>query len=349
MQTNRLSHARRIILGLGAAMTLALTGCQSPVITNFTQPAVPANPSQIYTISARITPKAIGLVKDSIIPRIIIDGKSYTMTASPLGQGIYDFEYQVPAGRDELRYYFIVEYQVSRDGITSTREDYTALQTLGIIGHHALSLSANRGPVGARIGIYGRGFGAADAVTFDGSPAQSQLDSPTSISFYVPAVPVNQNYTVAVGESVIGTFRVDAGGPPVSSYRPLFRQPAPAGGGPGAGAASHAPPARPGATAAPSTVAAPAEFTVAPSSINIAEKETVTLTFASPVVLTARTVVDVTTDIPDSVIMPEVFIPGGSNTTSVSVEGGKPGTGHLYVRGPGSSKEIRIPVTVRGK
>jgi hypothetical protein len=345
MQTNRLSQARRIILGLGAAMTLALTGCQSPVITNFTQPAVPANPSQIYVISARIAPKAIGLLKDSVVPRIIIDGKSYTMTASPIGQYLYDFEYQIPAGRDELRYYFIVEYRVARDSTVSAREDYSPLQTLKIIGRHALSLSANRGPVGARIGVYGRGFTVADTVTLDGSPVQSQLDSPTSISFYVPAVPVNQNYTVAVGDSVVGTFRVDAGGAPAAAYRPA-RQPAPAGAGLGAGAASYAQPAPSAATASPA-IAVPAEFTVTPSSINIAEKETVMLTFASPVILTARTIVDVTTDIPDSVIMPEVFIPGGSNTTSVSVEGGKPGAGHLYVRGPGSSKEIRIPVTVR--
>jgi hypothetical protein len=347
MQNNRLSHARRFIPGLGAVLALALTGCQSPVITNFTQPAVTTNPSQIYTISARIAPRAIGLVKDSVIPRIIIDGKSYAMTPSPVGQNLYDFEYQIPAGRDELRYYFIVEYQVARNSTTSTREDYSPVQTLKIIGRHALSLSANRGPVGARIGIYGRGFTAADTVTLDGSPVQSQLDSPTSVSFYVPAVPVNQNYSVAVGDSVVGTFRVDAGGAPVSAYRPA-RQPALAGGGPGAGTAKYTQPAPSGA-AARSTVAAPAEFTVTPLSINIAEKETVTLTFASPVVLTARTVVDVTTDIPDSVIMPEVFIPGGSNTTSVSVEGGKPGTGYLYVRGPGSSREIRIPVTVRGR
>ncbi len=329
MQTNRLSHARRFLLGLGAAAALALTGCQSPVITNFTQPTVPTNPSQIYTISARIAPRAVGLIKESIVPRIIIDGKSYTMTRSSLGQDIYDFEYQIPAGRDELRYYFIVEYQVARDNIISRFEDYSALQSLKIIGRHALSLSANRGPVGARIGIYGRGFTAADTVTFDGATVQSQLDSPTSISFYVPNVPTNQNYTVAVGDSVVGTFRVDAGGMPASALRPV--QPSSAAGG------------------ASAAIAAPSAFTVSPSSINIAEKEIVTLTFASPVVVTARTVVEVTTDVPDSIIMPEVFIPGGSNTVSVSVEGGKPGAGHLYVRGPGASKEIRVPVTVRSK
>jgi hypothetical protein len=341
MQTNLPSHARRILLGLTAAAALALTGCRTPVITNYTQPAVPANPSQIYTISARIAPKAVGLVKTSITPRIIIDGQSHVMTLSPIGQDLYDFEYQVPAGREELRYYFIVEYQVTRDNITSTREDYSALHTLNIIGHHALSLSANRGPVGARIGIYGRGFTAADTVTLDGAPVQSQLDSPTSISFYVPAVPVNQNYTVAVGASEVGTFRVDAGAVPAAAYRPAPALAAPAAGAP--------PYASPAGAAPPAVIATPAEFTVTPATINIAEKETLLLTFASPVILTARTLVDVTTDIPDSVIMPEVFIPGGSNTTTVTVEGGKPGVGHLYVRGPGSSKEIRIPVTIRRK
>ncbi|MDR0902623.1 MAG: cell surface protein [Opitutaceae bacterium] len=346
MQNNRFSRARRIILGLGAVAALVLTGCQSRVITNFTQPSITANPSQIYTISARIAPKAIGLVRDSIVPRIIIDGKSYTMKLSAVGQDIYDFEYQVPAGRDELRYYFIVEYKVFRDNVTSVREDYSPLQSLKIIGRHTLSLSANRGPVGARIGIYGRGFTAADTVTLDGAVAQSQLDSPTSISFFVPDVPANQNYTVAVGDTTVGTFRVDAGGAPAASHRPA-RQTASFG---GFTASTTSYSAQPAPAAAPSvTVAAPAEFTVMPLSINIAENETITLIFTSPVILTARTVVDVTTDISDSVIMPEVFIPGGSNTTSVSVQGGKPGSGHLYVRGPGSNKEIRIPITVRAR
>lgn len=56
--------------------------------------------------------------------------------------------------------------------------------------------------------------------------------------------------------------------------------------------------------------------------------------------------VDVTTDIPESVIMPEVMIPSGSRSTSVSIEGGRPGQGSLFVEVPGYN-EIVLPVTVR--
>src|SRR4051794_23697196 len=85
MQNNRFSHARRIFLGLAAAAGLALlAGCQSPPITNLTPGALPENPSQIYTISARIAPKDYAFVPGSVVPHIIIDGQSYTMTKSPL-------------------------------------------------------------------------------------------------------------------------------------------------------------------------------------------------------------------------------------------------------------------------
>ncbi|MBK1877176.1 IPT/TIG domain-containing protein [Pelagicoccus mobilis] len=55
--------------------------------------------------------------------------------------------------------------------------------------------------------------------------------------------------------------------------------------------------------------------------------------------------VTVTTDVPDSVIMPEVIIPAGQRSTSVRVEGGDPGSGNLYVELGGYS-DVVIPITV---
>ncbi len=57
--------------------------------------------------------------------------------------------------------------------------------------------------------------------------------------------------------------------------------------------------------------------------------------------------IEITTDIPQSVIMPEVVIPEGAKTVSVPLEGGLPGTGNLFVAAPGFS-EVRVPVTVTG-
>ena len=55
--------------------------------------------------------------------------------------------------------------------------------------------------------------------------------------------------------------------------------------------------------------------------------------------------INVTTDIPNSVIMPEVIIPEAARTVNIAVRAGEPGAGSLYIQGPGMN-EIVIPITV---
>jgi len=57
--------------------------------------------------------------------------------------------------------------------------------------------------------------------------------------------------------------------------------------------------------------------------------------------------VNVTTDIPNSVIMPEVVIPEGENSVSVEIEGGDAGEGHLYISAKGFN-EVELPIVVQG-
>jgi hypothetical protein len=324
MQNNRSSHARRIFLGLGAALLLFLAGCQAPTITNLTPDALAENPSQIYTISARIAPKDTTYVPGSVTPYIIIDGKNYRMTKSPLGQDIYEFEYQVPAGRNEIAYYFLATYQVESSGIVSSREDYSPVYRASIAGRYVLSLEVNRGPVGARISVLGRGFNANDTVYFDNTPVRTVFESPNAVSFYVPAVEPNRNYKVSIGgdlgQTPVGTFRVDAVGGVAETSDASFGTAAGVSGGP---------------------------LSVTPSSLNLRQGERVQVTFTAPVTATAGgLLIDVTTDVPESVIMPEVMIPAGSNSVTVTVEGGRPGTGSLFAKGAGV-RELTIPVSVR--
>lgn len=56
--------------------------------------------------------------------------------------------------------------------------------------------------------------------------------------------------------------------------------------------------------------------------------------------------VDIKTDIPASVIMPEVMIPEGSRSVSVTLEGGPAGSGKLVAAAPGY-QSVTVPVTVR--
>jgi len=54
---------------------------------------------------------------------------------------------------------------------------------------------------------------------------------------------------------------------------------------------------------------------------------------------------DVTTNVPESVIMPEIMIPAGSKRATVVIEGGRPSNGELYVSANGF-QELTIPIRI---
>ena len=307
MHTNRISLARKFILSLGVALGLLfLVGCQSIVLTNLTPNSLPENPSQIYTITLRVTPKANTIVKNSIQARLVIDGQNFPMTRSSMGENIFEYDFRLPAGRDEIAYYFIVNYQIDGNGTMTPGEAYTGVTHARIVHRYVLSLEVNRGPVGSRISVLGRGFTPQDVIYFNDTPTRTVYESPNALSFFVPALPAGQNYKVSVGgtsgNSPVGTFRID------------------------------------GST-----------LSVNPSSLSLGTGERQNLTFTIPNPAPAGgLLLDLTTDIPDSVIMPEVLVPQGETTATVSVEGGRPGNGSLFLKGFGEG-EISIPVNVTGR
>jgi hypothetical protein len=307
MHTNRISPARKILAWLAALVGLALlSGCDTVTLTNLTPPSTPENPSQIYTFTLRVTPRTTTVAATSIAPHVIVDGKNFDMKKSPIGEGLYEFEYQVGAGRDELAYYFLVNYTVEGNGMITPAENYTEISRVKIIRRNVISLEANRGPVGARIAVVGRGFTAQDVISFNGTPARTVCDSPNSLSFFVPALDGGRNYQVTLsssaGNSPVGTFRIDS-----------------------------------------------SSVTVSPSALSLTTGGKSSLTFSIPNPAPAGgTLLDVATDVPESVIMPEVVIPQGQTSTTVTVEGGKPGTGSLFLKGFGAG-EVSVSVSVTAK
>ena len=118
MHTNRISPARKILAWLAALAVFALlSGCDTVTLTNLTPGSMPENPSQIYTFTLRVTPRTNTVPLTSIAPHVIVDGKSFDMKRSPIGEGIFEFEYQVPSGRDALAYYFLVNYLVEGNNL----------------------------------------------------------------------------------------------------------------------------------------------------------------------------------------------------------------------------------------
>lgn len=307
MHTNRFSPARKFILTLGLALgALLLAGCQGIVLSNLTPASLPENPSQIYTITLRVTPKTSTIVPTSIAPKIVIDGQNFPMTKSPLGENLWEFDYQLPGGRDQIAYYFLVNYQVEGNGTVSPAETYTEITHASIVRRYVLSLEVNRGPVGARVSVLGRGFTPQDVVYFDNSPARTVYESPNALSFFVPALAAGQNYRVtlgsAAGSSPVGTFRIDS-----------------------------------------------TNLSVSPSSLTLRTGERQSITFTVPnAAPPGGLLLDVTTDVPESVIMPEVLVPQGQTSVTVTVEGGKAGSGSLFLKGFGSG-EVTVPVSVTAR
>lgn len=304
MHTNRISLARKFLFGLGALLAIALlSGCESVVLTNLTPASLPENPSQIYTITLRVTPKISTIIPGTLHAHLVIDGQNYEMKANPLAEGLYELDYQLPAGREELAYYFLVNYQVEFNGSPTLREAYTEISRARIVHRYVLSLEVNRGPVGARISVLGRGFTPQDVLYFDNTAARTVYESPNALSLFVPALEAGRNYRVSLsssaGNSPVGTFRIDA-----------------------------------------------TTLSVSPTSLSLHTGERQPITFTLPNTAgPGGQLLDVTTDVPESIIMPEVIVPQGQNSVTVTVEGGKPGTGSLFLKGYGSG-EVTVSVAV---
>ena len=272
-------------------------------LTNLTPSTLPTNPSGIYTFTLRVTPKSTLVVPESVAPHIVVGAESHDMVKDSTIPGIYEFDYRLPVGQDSIGYYFLVNYQTEGNGVIDNRQAYTELSHAAVVGRYVVSLEVNRGPVGARIGVLGRGFTPQDLIGFDGTPVRTVYESSTSLGFYVPAMAPGKSYHVtlssAAGNSDVGTFKVDSS----------------------------------------DVTAEPASLSLTPG-----QKQSLTFTITHPAPA-GGLLLDVTTDVPESVIMPEVVVPEGQLSATVTVEGGKPGTGSLFLQGYGSG-EVSVPVTV---
>lgn len=303
MHKNHTAHARKFLTWLGAALGLILlAGCDVKIVY-LTPTTLRENPSEIYTISARIENTAGNVVAGSVVPHLIIDGQDLIMKQS---QGdVYALDYQLPPGRHDFAYYILVNYKTeTNEGPPVDREAYKELQHVDIAGRYVLSLQADRGPVGAQIGVSGSGFTSQDIVYFEGTPARTVYASPTALNFFVPAVEPDHSYHVTIngsaGSADVGTFHVDA-----------------------------------------------LSIQASPASLTLRTGERQSLTFSVPITAPpGGLLLDVTTDIPDSVIMPEVVVPAGSSTVTVTVQGGRAGSGSLVLKGYGAGT-VTIPVTVQ--
>jgi len=281
----------------------ALCGCTTVTLTNLTPSSLPENPSGIYTFTLRVVPRSTAVSEASITPHVVVGAESHDMVKSDISPQIFEFDYKLPAFQSDIGYYYVVDYTAQNSATMNPNQAYTPLQHATIVSRYVLSLEDNRGPVGARIGVLGRGFTPQDLIGFNGTPVRTVYESPTSLGFYVPALEVGKTYSVTLsgsaGNSTVGTFKIDASDVTVE----------------------------------------PASLTLAPGA-----KQALTFTIGHPAPA-GGLLLDITTDVPESVIMPEVVVAEGQSAVTIDVEGGKPGSGSLFLKGYGNG-EVSVPVTV---
>ncbi|MDX2109900.1 MAG: IPT/TIG domain-containing protein [Verrucomicrobiota bacterium] len=291
-------------------MLALLSGCATSSFNRISPPMrTPENDSGIYSFSFKLKNTPTGLVKGTLKAQLVINGETYDMQLEAGSKNTFVYDYQMPPSQKEATYYYILSYDYTYSGSTKHIVEYSAtgeedLHRVRLIGRYPIQLISNRGPVGAKIALVGRGFTSFDKIVIGDREAPTQFESDTSIRFTIPPITAGQTYPVKLrtgqGDIDAGSLRVD-----------------------------------------------PSMISVLPQSINLTKggREIVifTVNLDAP---EGGLLVDVTTDVAASVVMPEVIIPAGSRTVSINLEGGEPGTGSLFVEAPGFAP-VTVPISVK--
>lgn len=287
---------------------LALAGCRSTVFQNFTPGQITQNPSGIYTFSFSTELPTANRIQGSERAQIVINGETYSMSRSASDDLTFSYEYKMPPGVTEARYYYIVSWNYTATGETKTARRYSTVDTgkvyhARLVYRYPIQLVNDRGPAGASIPIVGSGFTSQDVVVVGGTDALTTVHSSNSLEFVVPPMSSGTAYPVILrtgsGDLPAGHFRIDE-----------------------------------------------AALRVQPREMFISSGDTdfliVELENGAPL---GGLYVDAQTNIPDSIIMPEIRIPEGARSVNVNVTGGRPGSGVLLLSVPGYAPvEIRITV-----
>jgi hypothetical protein len=298
--------AKRIFFPTLLCSTLFLLGC-SVKIANMTPTRVPTNPSGIYTLSAKAELQNKAIDEGSLSAYVVVDGEQHPMARSEMGNGFYDFDYDIPSDRDSARFYYIVHYRLRTLGdkpgelkqVESVPHEFT------LIDRYSITLDAERAPIGTQLAILGRGFSPSDHIFVGDVAADTRFVSANALQFIVPGLTPGYAYAVEVhgGKDIepAGMLRVDPGLP----------------------------------------------LSVIPKRLDLKTGERQAIAFALDYPAPSGGLyINVTTDIQDSIIMPEVLIPEGARTVNVTIEGGSAGNGSLFIHARGLS-ELVIPVTVQ--
>ena len=289
---------------------LLLSGCGTAT-TNLVPETVPQNASGIYTFSFSSRVYQPNVVPESRRAHLVGDVQAYPMQPDKSNPNIYRFDYQMPPNANRAKYYYTLSYNYALDNNLENRaKKYSDIYDLKLVNQYVLQLDSDRGSAGTRIGILGRNFSPGDTVYFGRDSVPTKFISSNSLSFQVPPVPLSngkESYEIAI-KTVQGKY-VSAGRFYVDNAKiSVF----------------------------------PEKGSILRVTSDRPRSAIFEISFPAP---SGGLFVDVTTDIPNSVIMDEVIIPEGQRSTVVEIQAGSPGEGSLFVEADGFDL-TEVPISV---
>ena len=197
--------------------TMLLSGCGSlqSKTRNLTSQNVAQNLSNRYRISVYFDTRDGRIIRDSIKPQIVIDGKVFTMNIDKENNDVFFYDYEISNGRTKAKYYFQIDYDYANGNAIRHKIFQSKLFEFNLINRYSIELECERGVVGSKVTIFGRGFNHDDEVLFGEEVCVAEVESPNTIRFIVPNITVGKLYQVKiVGDSDtinVGQFYVDGG------------------------------------------------------------------------------------------------------------------------------------------
>lgn len=287
------------------ASLLLLSSCKSPSFINLTSTNISQNPSGIYTLQTEVDLQDRKVVADSVEVLLVVGGESIAMVQDPVNPTLWSCDYKLPSGFDEATYYFQANY-------LSERENGTQIQRSLKSDLQVFRLE-NR---------------------YVGNLASYR--GPVGVEIAVQGRGFTKYDAVTIGEEKATTRYL-------SENELRFTIPSlPAGldypvqliGGP------H------GALDIGNFRIDESVLGVVPNSLEIQSGDSATLLFKIDFEAPAGGIpIDIKTNIPSSIIMPEALITEGDKTVNIPVQGGEPGEGKMIITAAGY-EAVEVPVKV---
>ena len=297
--------AKLIVFSCLSASLWFLSSCRQPNFINLTSNNVSQNPSGIYTLQTELEIQDRGIKAETVDVFAVVGGEKLVMVQDELNAQLWSCDYKLPSGFDEATYYYEAKYSSILDNGDTAERSVTSEL-------HVFRLE-NR-YVG-NLASYRGPVGSEIAVQGRGLTKYDkivlgELDTTTRY--------LSENELRFIVPSLPAGLDYTAklvGGAQGAVEIGQFR-------------------------------IDESKIGVVPSSLEIQSGDSATLLFKIDYEAPDGGLsIEVKTDIPDSVIMPEAVISEGDKTVNIPIKGGKAGEGKLLISAPGfEATEVDILV-----